>query len=232
MFNPKYTYLLLDLAVIFFPFVLSFDKKVAFYKTWKSLLLSILIVGAGFILWDIIFTSHKIWVFNPAYVMGIYFFGLPIEECLFFVFVPYSTVFIYACVRAYFKKYYSPGLTKTIHWLFILINVVSVILGYDKTYTLVNSCIALLVLFYLGFVVKWKQLDLFYLAYTICLLPFAICNGILTSWPILIYNDNENLGIRMRTIPFEDLFYNFTMIILWCYFYEKFRYMNKPHENA
>jgi len=33
----------------------------------------------------------------------------------------------------------------------------------------------------------------------------------------------------MGTIPVEDLFYNFNMIILWCFFYEKFRYTNKAN---
>lgn len=232
MFNPKYTYLLLDLAVFIFPFILSFDKKVAFYKTWKSLFLSILIVGAGFIIWDILFTSHEIWKFNPEYVSGIYFVNLPIEEVIFFIVVPYSTVFIYECIRCYFSKYYSKKVTQFIHWFFILSNVVMLLIGFDKTYTLVNSVIAILILAYLGFIVKWKQLDLFYLAFTVCLLPFALCNGILTAWPILIYNDSENLLIRLGTIPLEDLFYNFSMIILWCYFYEKFRYMNKAQSHA
>lgn len=218
---------MLDAAVIFFPFILSFDKKVAFYKTWKALFLSMLIVGAGFIAWDVLFTKNGIWQFNPEYVCGVYFLNLPLEEILFFITVPYSTVFIYECIRVYFKNYYSDTITKGIHWLFILANVAMLIAGFSKTYTLINSAIAILILLYIGSIVKWKQLNLFYLAFTVCLIPFAICNGVLTSWPILIYNDSQNLSIRMGTIPIEDLFYNFSMIILWCYFYEKFRYSTK-----
>lgn len=224
MFNPEYTYLVLDLAVIFFPLVLSFDKKVAFFKTWKALFLSILIVGSGFIIWDLIFTKNGIWQFNPEYVCGIYFFGLPIEECLFFVAVPYSSVFIYECIRVYFEKYYSRSVTKIISILFIVANLMMLIAGYDKIYTLVNSLLSIILLVYLNYILKWKHLNLFYLAFTVCLLPFAICNGVLTSWPILIYNNSENLSVRLGTIPVEDLFYNFNMIILWCFYYEKFRY--------
>lgn len=229
MINPKFTYLLLDAAVIFFPLILSFDKKVAFYKTWKSLFLSILIVGSGFIIWDILFTKSGIWQFNPEFVSGIYFFNLPIEECLFFITVPYSTVFIYECIRVYFKSYYTNSVTDLITKIIIAVNLITLVYGFNKVYTLVNSTVAILCVVYVAYFAKWKQLNLFYLAFTVCLLPFAICNGVLTSWPILIYNDSQNLSIRMGTIPFEDLFYNFSMIILWCFFYEKFRYMNKSH---
>lgn len=224
MFNPKYTYLLLDLAVIFFPLVLSFDKKVAFYKTWKALFLSILVVSSGFIIWDLLFTKNNIWQFNPNYVSGIYFFNLPIEECLFFIVVPYASVFIYECIRVYFKSYYSNKATMFITGLFIAVNAVMLVVGYNKIYTVVNSIIAIILLFYFGMIEKWKHLNLFYVAFSVCLVPFAICNGILTSWPILQYNDSQNLSIRMGTIPIEDLFYNFSMIILWCYYYESFRY--------
>ncbi len=229
MFNPKYTYLLLDIAVIFFPLILSFDKKVAFYKTWKALFLSIFIVGSGFIIWDLLFTKFNVWQFNPEYICGIYFYNLPIEECLFFLVVPYSSVFIYECIRVYFKNYLPSKLSDIITVALIIINLAMMLFGFDKMYTLVNSCLLIIILVYIRWINKWHHLNLFYAAFIVCLLPFAICNGILTSWPILIYNNSQNLSIRMGTIPVEDLFYNFNMIILWCFFYEKFRYTNKAN---
>jgi lycopene cyclase domain-containing protein len=225
--HSNYTYLLLDAAVLFFPLILSFDKKVAFYTTWKALFISILIVGLGFIAWDVLFTHYQVWQFNRDYVLGIYIAGLPIEEWLFFIIVPYACVFIYECIRIYFKRYLPEGITKIISVLLILINAGMLVTGYDKTYTLVNSMICLLVLIFFQYVIKWEKLNLFYLVYLICLLPFAVCNGILTSLPILIYDDGRNLAIRAGTIPVEDFFYNFSMLVLWCFFYEKFRWVNK-----
>jgi lycopene cyclase domain-containing protein len=50
------------------------------------------------------------------------------------------------------------------------------------------------------------------------LIPFFIVNGILTGSfienEVVWYNDFENLGIRLFTIPIEDTVYAFTLILL------------------
>ncbi|MFM7299946.1 MAG: lycopene cyclase domain-containing protein [Crocinitomicaceae bacterium] len=62
----------------------------------------------------------------------------------------------------------------------------------------------------------WTQY--FTLTYMVALIPFIIVNGILTgavtSTPIVWYNENEIIGLRIITIPYEDLFYNFDLIFL------------------
>jgi lycopene cyclase domain-containing protein len=50
-------------------------------------------------------------------------------------------------------------------------------------------------------------------------------NGYLTGRPIVLYNSQEFLGIRIGTIPLEDFFYGFGLItitiVLWEYFLRK-----------
>jgi lycopene cyclase domain-containing protein len=59
------------------------------------------------------------------------------------------------------------------------------------------------------------------------LVPFTIVNGVLTgfgiSGEIVWYNDSQNLGIRLSTIPIEDFAYAFSMILSVLYLFEIFK---------
>ncbi len=203
----KYTYLIIDFASIIFPFLLSFDKKVAFYKTWKRLFPAILMVGSFFVVWDIVFTSWKVWSFNPNYVLGYYIINLPIEEYLFFLCVPYSCLFIYECYNAYFPNFnpIKNPLKLSLFLAFFLL--IIAILNLHKSYTFYNCLFASILLQFHIYFFKGEYLARFFISYLIVLIPFLIVNGLLTSIPVVIYNDNENLGIRIYTIPIEDTVY-------------------------
>ena len=49
-------------------------------------------------------------------------------------------------------------------------------------------------------------------------MPFLIINGILTGAatpePVVWYNNTENIGIRLYTIPIEDTIYALTCLLL------------------
>ena len=55
--------------------------------------------------------------------------------------------------------------------------------------------------------------------------PFLLVNGILTGLldsvsPPVWYNDSENIGIRLMTIPVEDFFYSFSLLFSCTYIFE------------
>jgi lycopene cyclase domain-containing protein len=58
----------------------------------------------------------------------------------------------------------------------------------------------------------------FYFAYAILLVPFFIINGLLTGSfieeEVVWYNPDHILGIRIGTVPFEDLFYGLLLILM------------------
>jgi lycopene cyclase domain-containing protein len=198
----------------------SFENKIAFYKRWLSLFIAIFIVAAFFIIWDIYFTNMKVWSFNDEYVIGAYIFSLPLEECLFFIIIPYSCVFIYDALNHFIKKDFLAPYSKVITVVLIFSLITIALFNLNRIYT---STTFFLTASFLGFhyvVFKDRYLGRFYIAYTVHLIPFFIVNGILTSFPVVLYNESENLGIRIGSIPVEDCIYSLLMLLMNITIYE------------
>jgi lycopene cyclase domain-containing protein len=210
-------YLWIIIATVAGPFALSFDKKVAFYKQFKYLFPAILIIGFAFISWDIYFTANSIWGFTPEYLSGIYFYNLPIEECLFFLVVPFACVFIHEVLKAYFPKFQGKKLAHFFAFAFTFSGLLFGVMNFDNWYTS-SACIISAILtigIYFRFRVSWYQNFVF--TYLVALIPFIIVNGILTGAvtdkPIVWYSEEHIIGLRIITIPFEDLYYNYCMLL-------------------
>lgn len=224
----RYTYLFLNLVTILGPLALSFDKKVAFYKSIPNFVKSMLITSGLYILWDIIFTKYNVWQFNKAYLVDLFIGNLPIEEYIFFIVVPYACLFIYECLKAYFPQT-NVG-AKTIWKIIGIFSVLMSIIFISKTYTFTTFGLIALTL---GYVYKFeyplfeKIQNHLLLAWIIALIPMAYVNGVLTSKPVLIYNNIENCNIRIGTIPFEDFFYNLLYMMWMILLFEKINLKSK-----
>ena len=170
-----------------------------------------------FIPWDIAFTNSGIWGFNPTYLTGISFLGLPLEEWLFFLCIPYACLFTHYALEELFPRMaFRKKTMKVIYFSLVTALVLILWYQYEHWYTLVNFSFALVVL---GIAFNYFQDELprFFATYLIILIPFFLVNGILTGTGIeeqvVWYNNAENLGIRMGTIPVEDTIYNLGMLL-------------------
>lgn len=94
---------------------------------------------------------------------------------------------------------------------------------HDRLYTEITFGLLLLLVVLIQYVFKADWVNRYYLAYIVALLPFYIVNGILTSVPIVLYNNAENLGKRVGTIPFEDHFYLMALLLMNIGFFEYFK---------
>jgi lycopene cyclase domain-containing protein len=216
--NNHYLYLAIDIGSFIVPFIFSFYPKINFSKKFKYVLPGIAITAILFIAWDITFTAMGVWGFNPEYVTGIYFFNLPLEEVLFFFCVPYACFFTYFALKNLVEKdYLYPH-----HEIISSVLIFGLMLtgGYfiHKAYTGVTFILTAMFLAYQMLKLRPRYMGRFYFAFAILLIPFLIVNGILTGavtdQPVVWYNDKENLGIRLGTIPVEDTFYGMLMTLL------------------
>lgn len=214
------TYLLINILIILFPLILSFDKNLTYYKKLPHLLFSISVVSTAYIIWDSIATERGDWAFNPEHLIGISFFGLPLEEIFFFITVPYSCIFIYETVKFYVKEK-EIRVNKIFYWIVaVSLIIVGIIFNYQHYTFTVTIFTALF--FILALLIKPQILSSFHYWLTIMIsfIPFLIVNYFLTSIPIVTYNDSSFFGKRFITIPLEDFLYSFSMISLWILFYE------------
>lgn len=210
------------------PFVLSFDKKVHFIKFWKPLLISILCVSIPFLVWDEAFTRIGVWGFNPDYLAGIFLGHLPLEEVLFFLVVPYCCVFIHEVLKVYFPNVQLLKISFAFGLIMMLLSFLLAVLNTNNYYTF-SACSLTFIYTGLALLKKFSWFSNYAFTYLVCLIPFLIVNGTLTGSvtpePIVWYSENHIIGLRIITIPFEDLFYNYSLLfpIIWIFEYLKSR---------
>jgi lycopene cyclase domain-containing protein len=232
--NSHYTYFLILAASLAGPLALSFDKKVGFYKKWRYVFPAMIIPALSYIVWDIYFTSKEVWSFNEQYITGIPIANLPLEEVLFFFIVPYCCVFIYECIRSYFPLLKNKKGADVFLKLLAAILLIVGIIFHDKYYTswtFIFTAVFIAVIYLCRNYFKYFDAVSFLVSYAICLIPFLIVNGFLTAIPVVQYNDVENLGMKIYTIPFEDTIYGMLLVLMNIVLYEKFKNRqptNKP----
>lgn len=220
--TPLYLYILIGSFLV--PMLFSVIY-IDFIRNWKSFIISTSIVAIVFLVWDAYFTKVGIWGFEEMYCLGLNIFKMPIEEWLFFFVIPFCSLFTHFAF--YYKFPYISIKKNTTVLITIGLMLTSVYLiasNYSKAYTFVNYSF-LLISLSVGLFFNVRLLQKFYVSFLIILIPFFIVNGILTGIatdiPIVWYNDNENLGIRLATIPIEDLGYAFSMLFLNLFLFEK-----------
>ena len=207
-------YLYLNLLIIAFPLIFSFERRlIKFHTRIKPLLISIFLVGIFFVGWDVFATFRGHWSFNPIYVNDIKILGLPIEEILFFVTVPYSCLFVFESVLKFIgdKKIFA-----TKKWFSLIIGalIIAVAFGfYGKEYTflaILSVGLSVLVVSLINFRLFSSRAYWIYIFLTLIL--FFIFNFLLTSTPVVQYSSAAITGFRITTIPIEDFLFNFSML--------------------
>lgn len=99
----KSEYLLVLAVTLIFPLIMSVDKNLPLRRYPVTLFAAMFLVAVPFWIWDVWVTARGHWSFNPDFVLGFYILGLPLEEWLFFLVVPFVSIFTWESVRYFLK---------------------------------------------------------------------------------------------------------------------------------
>lgn len=228
-----YTYLLIDFLTVVVCFIFSFDKRIRFNRHFGAFLKASVIVAIPFVLWDAWFTRIGVWWFRDDYLTGLRLLGLPVEELLFFICIPFSCVFTYFCIDRFFNLDWTSGFNNTLVFAGVIACILGALLFTERIYTFVTALATAATLIYLHFVAHARWIGKATLIYIVLLPGFFMVNGVLTGTgidqPIVNYNPDDFLGVRILTIPIEDSVYGYTLILLNIFFFQRFL-KPLPHE--
>ena len=232
----KWLYIFINLGAISIPFIAGFDKRLRFYKQWKFLFPAMLLTMLLFIPWDMAKTYLEVWGFNPRYLLGFYLGNLPAEEWMFFIAIPYACLFTYHALNYLVKKDYIGKYADRITLVLAILLLIVGLMNTGRLYTSVTFISTGVFLLFHRYVVKGNYMGRFYLMYMVTLIPFFIVNGLLTGSfipeEVVFYDNAQNLGIRLGTIPVEDMVYGLLMLLMNVTWFEYFRNRSKSPVNA
>jgi lycopene cyclase domain-containing protein len=214
------TYGLINLVIISIPLALTWWRPVSYYQKFPHIAKSILLVGSFFIIWNMLAVSRGHWSWNPDYVMGKYLASLPVEEWLFFITVPYSSLFIYENLRIFIKKRVYQG-SLIFPLLATLGMLVVALFNLDHEYTAIVLVLTgsanLVAVYFYPFLFRENHVHMYLV---LGFVTFFIFNTLLTALPVLIYGSPYISGIRIGTIPIEDFLYNYLLLASYVVVYK------------
>lgn len=223
----QYTYLLINFFTVIVCFIFSFHHKIKFNRYFGAFLAASLIVGVVFVAWDAWFTKIGVWWFNDQYLLGVRFAGLPLEELLFFICIPFACLFTYFCLDKFFKLDWKPLPEKIFVIISIIIALCIALWFREKIYTFITFLSTACSLFILKFLLKVRWIGKVSFVYLLLMPGFLMVNGILTGTglesPIVNYNPEEFMGIRILTIPVEDTVYGYELILWNIFLFQMFK---------
>jgi lycopene cyclase domain-containing protein len=219
----KSEYLIFNIIVIAGPLIFGSLKPFYFLDRWRAVLISSIIVGVPFIIWDSLVTG-KHWMFNKLYTLDFRLVHLPIGELLFFITVPSACLFTWEMIKRRSEDSYS-GFGRIIRYSAFVRPLFGLwLFATGKQYTGLVFIFLTMAIF-LDYYLKTDLLfqKRFYLYVIMIILLTLIFNGYLTWRPVVLYGESYQIGFRVFTIPIEDFGYGLSLLFMCTSIYEKLK---------
>ncbi len=216
-----FTYFLLLMLLLVISLAFSFGKKVQFYSKLKYLFPAIALTGIIFLLWDMRFIQFEMWYHNPAFLTGLKIMKIPMEDWFFFLVVPYSFVLVYETLKVKFPLWGKPNITVAVSLVLLIVFGLIAYFGREKLYTFFTFFLLAIYFGYTIFRNRFKEhFSKFYLAFLFSLIPLFLIEIAITALPIMEYNSDHIMGLKLATVPVENFGYLFLLLFINVTVYE------------
>jgi hypothetical protein len=183
----------------------------------KAFLLSVLITGVIFSLLPLLFAR-----------LGILSLG---NELLLSSFIaPALGLCLYGYLNSRFPNNDLEKFSLSVSNLMLGICVAFLFFGYLKWYTAILFFISFALLAYIEYVNKLRFMYRFYRTYALLLIPFYVTCLLIKNRPVLKFDENATLKLKLGGVSVEAYFYFMAMLLVSTYLFELFkRKMTKAH---
>lgn len=219
-------YIFFNLLVLAGPLFFSFDARVRYVRHWPAALLAAAVLLVPFVIWDSLVTGRH-WWFNQRYTSGTFLGVLPLGEWLFFLSVPFASLFIWEILRSYRPARHSPRHSGRFGWIWLGLPIAALLLWLGKEYTaLVIFAFVLMAQADIHFGGRVITMANIWPYFAILFGLMLFFNGYLTARPVVLYDPQYQLDWRLITIPAEDFLYGYSLILGCTSLFEKLRNKN------
>lgn len=201
----KYTFLLIDVLIFFVPMFLMLDKRFESKRTFNQLVPALLLMAALFTVWDLAFSHSLIRTFNPNYVIGFYFLGIPFEEYLLFLLTPFAVTVMYEYMTIVVPERMRQQNGNSFAMVLAVLFLFLAMAFRQHLYTFYTCLFSSLLLQFNVYFLKSQFLGRYFFVFAVALVPAMLIHGVLTSHPVIQYSHTGISGIKLGTIPFEDI---------------------------
>jgi len=136
-------------------------------------------------------------------------------------------VFTYFCLDKFYDFSWKPKIENAFCIIFSSLILLTGLIFISHVYTSVTFISLAVICVVAKFIFKINWFGKVVGVYAMLLIPFLIVNGILTGTGIndavVKYNHAEIIGVRLLTIPIEDIFYGFELFLLNIFFFKFFQ---------
>ena len=210
----NYWYLLILLALAAVTLFLFIKKSIVFIMEFKYMLPAVIFSGAIFIMLNIRFVQSGIISFNENFLIGKNILTLPLEEWLFLLIISLFAFSVYILVNVKLENFEKPNLFFAVS---ILLLIGFAFEAWFSRQKIVPFFIFFLLAIYFGYTLfrnRFKpHLTKFYISYFIVVIPFFLIKVLLNKLPVILYNNDFTLGIRLVDVPVEQ-FANLFLLML------------------